>query len=399
MRTSLPLTLAKPPSAIPTSGGPPSPIPRWHNATFHQNNLQGTYLANPTIRALVTTLNGQGGNFDRLDLRGINLDYANLQDASFIGTDLTNATLKGADLTNAKLAQTQLYGADLTRAILTQACIENWGISPETRLEGIQCDEIYLRLPTPANPDPYRKPDNRNESFQPGEFINFIAPILNTLKAYKQQTLAPTPAAITSKTLDLYHREGIDSVAVAITLQELINQNPEDQIQILSIEGVEDKIRIRASIAPSADTSSLNTQYFQRYAQLATQAGSQSLQTLFEDLARRHQQLLSLEARIAAATNGPFTYLTVSPEAEDTPYRSALQRKRDRLYKVIHQQNQRLDAWEAELQATNEQWAVELNEATRTRLDRRIKQLEGNLTAGEAKLADLQQQLADTQAD
>ncbi|MEN8446050.1 MAG: pentapeptide repeat-containing protein, partial [Cyanobacteria bacterium J06555_13] len=309
---------------------------RWHNATFHQNNLTGTYLDDPNIRRLVTELDGESQSFDRFDLRGINLDGARLAGASFVGADLSNATLKGADLTNAKLAQAQLYGADLTGAVLTGAYIENWGISPETNLEAIHCDYIHLRLPTDKNPDPYRKPDKRDEVFQKDDFTNFIAPILNTLKAYRQQSL-PRPSEVTlTKTLDLYHREGIDPTAAAIALQELINQNPQAQIQVLSIGGVNQNIRIEASITPQTEPSDLNARYFHRYNQLSTQS-SASLQALFETLAVQHLQLRSLESRLAAATGSSTSYVTIAPNEIASLQRSGLRRKRDRLLNAIDQ--------------------------------------------------------------
>lgn len=369
---------------------------RWQNSTFQQNNLQGSYLANPIIRHLVTTLDGQGENFDYLDLRGVNLDNAKLMGASFIGANLSNATLKGADLSNAKLAQAQLYGADLSEAILTGAYIENWGISPETQLDSVQCDYIHLRLPTEDNPDPYRKPDNRDETFSANDFTDFIAPILNTLKTYKQRTLSPTPASTLTKTLDLYHREGIDPIAAAISLHELIDQNSPAQIEILSIEGVDKKIRIQANIAILADPSQLNSQYFDRYNQLTTQPNP-SLQTLFDTLATQNVRLRSLEAQIAAATDSPLSYSVVPVPSTTSPRRSALQRKLDRLNKAIEQQNQHLDNWEIELEAANNQWTTELDEATRTRLQRQIKQLETNLETGEENLAELEQKLIENQ--
>lgn len=371
---------------------------RWQNATFQQNNLQGTYLADPIIRHLVTTLDGQGKNFDYLDLRGVNLDNAKLMGASFIGANLTNATLRGADLSNAKLAQAQVYSADLSEAILTGAYIENWGISPETQLSFVQCDYIYLRLPTEDNPDPYRKPDNREEIFNVNDFADFIAPILNTLRTYKQRTLSPIPAYTHSKTLDLYHREGIDPIAAAISLHELIDQNSPAQIEILSIEGVDQKIRIQANIAMLADPSQLNSQYFERYRQLTTQP-SPNLQALFDRLSTQHVQIRSLEAQIAAATDSPLSYSVVPSPSNAPPRRTALQRKLDRLNKAIDQQHQNLDDWEIELEAANTQWAIELDEATRTRLQRQIKQLEDNLETREEKLAELEQKLTDTQAD
>lgn len=365
---------------------------RWHNATFHHNNLAGTYLANPRIRRLVTELDGEGQNFDRLDLRGINLDGAKLAGASFVGADLSSATLKGADLTNAKLAQAQLYDADLTGAVLTGAYIENWGISPETNLETIHCDYIHLRLPTDDNPDPYRKPDKRDEVFQKNDFTNFIAPILNTLKAYRQQSL-PRPSEVTlTKTLDLYHREGIDPTAAAIALQELINQNPQAQIQVLSIGGVDQNIRIEASITPQTEPSDLNARYFHRYNQLSTQS-SASLQALFETLAVQYLQLRSLESRLAAATGSATTYMAISLNEITPPQRSALQRKRDRLLNAIQQQHRHLDDGEIELQSANDQWAATIEESQRNRLQRQITQLEKKLADGEERLTELERQI------
>jgi uncharacterized protein YjbI with pentapeptide repeats len=110
-----------------------------------------------------------------LNLRELNLRDANLQDASLIGTDLSDATLQNANLSGAKLAQAQLYQANLNEACLTGAYIETWGISTETKLEDIKCEYVYMRLPTKDDPDPCRKPDNRQETFKPGDFADFIS--------------------------------------------------------------------------------------------------------------------------------------------------------------------------------------------------------------------------------
>ncbi|MDZ8139692.1 MAG: hypothetical protein RM049_31120 [Nostoc sp. DedQUE04] len=48
---------------------------------------------------------------------------------------------------------------------------------------------------TPDNPDPHRKPDNRQEVFASVEFGDFIKPIFDTL--------------------DLYHSQGVDPRAIA----------------------------------------------------------------------------------------------------------------------------------------------------------------------------------------
>ncbi|HEY9296677.1 MAG TPA: pentapeptide repeat-containing protein, partial [Phormidium sp.] len=111
--------------------------------------LGNSYLANPKIRQLVVSCNGLGKNFNGLDLTGVNLQGANLQDASFIGANLNQSNLHNADLSRAILKQTQLDHTDLTGAILTGACIEDWGVTSTTKLENVQCDYVYMRLPTP----------------------------------------------------------------------------------------------------------------------------------------------------------------------------------------------------------------------------------------------------------
>ena len=148
------------------------------------------------------------------------------------------------------------------------------------------------------------------------------------------------------------------------------------------------------NIATLADPSPLNTHYFQRYERLVTQPRT-DLQALFETLATQHTQIRFLEARIADATDSPLSYVEVPPTSDTPPRRSALQRRRDRLNRAIAQQNQHLDNWEEELQAANDQWATEMDEAMRTRLQRRITQLDNNIATGEEKLAELERQLDD----
>ena len=152
---------------------------------------EGTYLAHPSVAQLVTSRDGCKGNFDRLDLQGVNLNGADLIEASFIGANLGQATLRAANLSHAKLVHTQLHDADLTGACLTGANIEDWGLSTKTRLDDIRCEYVYMRLPTDQDPDPWRKPDNKLETFQEGDFADFIAPIIKTLDLYRQQKIDP----------------------------------------------------------------------------------------------------------------------------------------------------------------------------------------------------------------
>ena len=107
-------------------------------------------------------------------MRGVNFQGANLVNASFIGTNLSQANLQYADLSRVKLVQAQLDGTDFTGATLTGAYIQDWGITSNTKFDGVKCEYIYMRLPTKENPDPLRKPENNQEVFADGEFRTFI---------------------------------------------------------------------------------------------------------------------------------------------------------------------------------------------------------------------------------
>ncbi|AUB36881.1 putative protein YjbI, containings pentapeptide repeats [Nostoc flagelliforme CCNUN1] len=63
----------------------------------------------------------------------------------------------------AKLVQTQLDRTNFTGATLTGAYIQDWGITTDTKLDGVRCEYVYMRLPTKENPDPLRKPDNNSQ--------------------------------------------------------------------------------------------------------------------------------------------------------------------------------------------------------------------------------------------
>lgn len=223
---------------------------RWHYAKgLEFARLGNTYLANPKIRQLVVTLNGQTQNFDGLNLEGVNLQGAKLQDASFIGANLNHANLRNADLSRAILKQAQLDGADLTGAILAGACIEDWGITGTTKLESVQCDYVFMRLETKDNPDRLRKPDNWRETFADGEFSDFIKPYVDTL--------------------DLYHSQDIDPRAISIALKNLSANHPDEKLMLVAMERRgSNGLNLRFTTVPGANKSELSHEYFTDYARI-----------------------------------------------------------------------------------------------------------------------------------
>ncbi|MEH2181350.1 pentapeptide repeat-containing protein [Nostoc sp.] len=271
---------------------------RWHQAKMLDRVRPGkTYLENAQVRQLLITGQGQDNNFYRENLRGINLQSANLADASFIGADLSEANLQDADLSRAKLKQTQLDATDLTGATLTGAYIEDWGITNTTKLHGVRCEYVFMRLPTKEDPDPLRKPDNKQEAFADGEFADFIKPIFDTL--------------------DLYHNQGVDPRAIAIAFKNLAENHPEAELEIVAMEKRgDDKILLRAKTAAGSDKSQLSAEYFDDYNQL--KALSQSQQLL---LVEKSDQIRDLKNMITTALQQPNFYTqgsTIMPQDNST---------------------------------------------------------------------------------
>lgn len=276
---------------------------------LEQSLTRETYLDDPRTLKLVLTKDGRGQTFDRLDLRRLNLDGAKLIDASFINSDLSESTLQNADLSRAKLVQAKLYWTNLTGATLTGAYIQDWAISTDTRLEQIRCEHIHMRLPTQKDPDPWRKPDNRNETFQEGDFTDFIAPIIKTLDLYRQQNVDPRRMASTFKSLDLYHYGGIDPAAAAIALQQLAEENPEAGLEIVALEGRgEEKVRLQAAVTGETDSSQLNAKYFQKYREISS-LPYRDIQALLAGAVEKDDRIRSLEKLLENALYQPKFYV------------------------------------------------------------------------------------------
>ncbi|QLE59662.1 pentapeptide repeat-containing protein [Nostoc sp. TCL26-01] len=257
--------------------------------------FENTYLEQPPVRKLVTTGQGQNKSFDHQNLRGVNLQGANLTDSSFISADLSGANLQDADLSRAKLVQTQLDGTNFTGATLTGAYIEDWNITTNTKFDGVRCEYVYMRLPTKDNPDPHRKPDNRQEVFADGEFGDFIKPIFDTL--------------------DLYHSQGVDPRAIAISFKQLAENHPEADLRIVGMEvRGEDKFLLRAKTAIAADKSQLSVEYFATYNQLKALV-EQEVQQL---IAEKDNRIVDLQTMVVTALQRPSFYAQTYQNQGDT---------------------------------------------------------------------------------
>jgi uncharacterized protein YjbI with pentapeptide repeats len=267
----------------------------FHAKQLDRARVGNSYLKYPQVQQLVSTRRGQDQNFNGLHLEGINLKGANLTDASFISTNLNQSNLQDADLSRTKLKQTQLDGADLTGVCLTGAYIEDWGITNHTKLHGVRCEYVYMRLPTKDNPDPLRKPDNNQEVFADGEFGDFIKPIVDTL--------------------DLYHNQGVDPRAIAISFKQLAENNPDAELEIVAMEKRgQDKFLLRAKTAARADKSELSAEYFDNYNHLKA-LPEREIKLL---LAEKDSRIRSLETMVVTALERPNFYAQTYNNQGDT---------------------------------------------------------------------------------
>jgi len=268
----------------------------FYKAKLLERVLPGkTYLQNVQIRQLVVTKQGQEKNFDRQNLRGVNLQGAYLADASFVGVDLSEANLQDADLSRTNLKQTQLDATNFTGATLTGAFIEDWGITSQTKFKGARCEYVYMRSPTKLNPDPLRKPDNREEVFKDGDFADFIQPIFDTL--------------------DLYHNQGVDPRAIAIAFKQLAENNPEAKMRIVGMEVKgEDKFLLRAKTVATANKSELSGEYFDTYNQVKA-LPEQEIKLL---LSEKDHQINRLENMVMTALERPSFYAQTYQNQGDT---------------------------------------------------------------------------------
>ena len=146
---------------------------------LHLASVKTTYLENLQLRKVLITKDLHNQIYDGWNLQGVNLQGANLQDASFIGANFRKSNLQDADISRAKLVQAQFDKTNFRGANLTGAYIEDWRITPETNLNEVKCEYIFMRVPTSENPNPFRQPPNWEITFGPGEFSQFINPFAN----------------------------------------------------------------------------------------------------------------------------------------------------------------------------------------------------------------------------
>lgn len=142
-----------------------------------------------------------------------------------------------------------------------------------------------MRSPTPDNPNPRRKPDNWEEEFEGDDFADFIQPIFDTL--------------------DLYHNQGVDPRAIAISWKKLVENHSDAQLRFSSMEVKgENNLLLRLKADPKADLSGLSAEYFATYNEIKALTEQEFKQLIAE----KDERIQELRVFVDTALKQPKYY-------------------------------------------------------------------------------------------
>jgi uncharacterized protein YjbI with pentapeptide repeats len=181
----------------------------------------------------------------RANLKNANFSCANLSDADLSAADFSSANLK-----NTRLVRVQALATNFTSAELTGACLHDWHINGETKLDNVRCDFVYqleewdyISRRMGCN---NRRPSSGN--FAPGEFALLFKKALDTV--------------------DLIFADGIDWQAFFQSFRELRSQY-DDKISIQAIEKKSgEAFVIRLEVPLDTDKGAIESKHTELYLRL-----------------------------------------------------------------------------------------------------------------------------------
>jgi uncharacterized protein YjbI with pentapeptide repeats len=238
----------------------------WTGASFAQCKFPDGF--NLKIRQLCTSRDGRGQDYSHINLKRLYLEGVMLAGANLARANLNDANLQNANLERANLQSTQALGTDFTNAVLTGACIQNWGINADTHFTDVRCDYIYLEPDEQA-----RQP--ASGSFAPGDFAKLVNQF--------------------SKTLDFLFRNGIEPQAFDVALRNLLTEYKDAGLSLQALVNVGDGDRlVKLNVANStADHAPMHAQFTHDYEamQKRLEAARAEKQALQQNLAHAEGQL------------------------------------------------------------------------------------------------------------
>lgn len=209
-------------------------------ANLNHANLCGADLSNANLdHVSLSDANLRGADLSDANLDHIDLSNADLSNADLSNADLSNADLSNANLSGANLAAIRALATNFADATFTGACLEDWSINSETKLDGAICEYVYRK-----QNEKERRPSTG--TFKPGEFTLLYQNALETV--------------------DLIFSDGIDWKAFFASFQELRAGYGDDN---LSIQAIEKKsggaFVIRLEVSPELDKATIEHQAKQLY--------------------------------------------------------------------------------------------------------------------------------------
>ncbi|NER80784.1 MAG: hypothetical protein F6K42_14675 [Leptolyngbya sp. SIO1D8] len=241
------------------------------NASFSGANLSGSVLS---------YVSAKGANFVEVQALGANFSSADISRADFSGANVARSNFHSAILKSANLVGIQALRVDFSEAILTDVCIDGWGINSYTKFRDVHCERIYLE-------DGFCEPKPDSGSFQPGDFEKIVVR--------------------SNKTLDLFFRDGIDPQAFDFAFSRLKEKHKEAEIEsVESWKGGTGIVRVNFQ-ASQADRSSGHQQFFMDYEKLLTTQQQEITKLLQEvknlsielaEVNKMRAKLIEVEARL-----------------------------------------------------------------------------------------------------
>ncbi|MEO0988745.1 MAG: pentapeptide repeat-containing protein [Cyanobacteria bacterium J06639_14] len=302
-------------------------------------------LQDPSVRDLLTTLNGVNQDLSNADLRGANLAGAQLHRANLKGANLNGATLRGAELHGANLTKAQCIDTDLTGVYLTGACLDGWNIDSTTILQNIDCQYVYLREHPNAHGDRERRPHNPDKDFQPGDFE----------KLFKEL----------NSQVQILIRNGIQPEAFAAAFHQLMETYTDiTPDSIRGIEKREDDVLLTVQTSENVDKGAVEQ---------AFEVGYQARVDLLSDQATRSLSLVNVEqGALIRRVEAHYEVQIQIKEAEISGLKEAIDRvrtEREAERRILIQK------YEAELAALKEDYQDSMDELTQD-YENRAAQLE-----------------------
>ncbi|NEO03156.1 MAG: hypothetical protein F6K50_49945 [Moorea sp. SIO3I7] len=148
------------------------------------------------------------------------------------------------------------------------------GISNTTKLIEIDCDYIFLKLPTKKAPDPQRRPADQERNFEPGEFAKLAQKIPNTV--------------------DLIFKDGIDWQTFLKTFQELRVRVESETGELPVIQTIENKgdgaFVIRVKVPEEVDEAEYERKFWAKYKPML-EAKDREIKLLSEQIKDKRQDI------------------------------------------------------------------------------------------------------------